>query len=441
MLAALTIRTYRHLFAAQVLSLIGTGLTTVALGLLAYDLAGANAGMVLGTALALKMVAYVAVAPVAAALAANLPRRGFLVSLDIARAGMVLFLPFVTEIWQIYLLVFAFQVGSAAFTPSFQATIPEVVTDDAQYAQALTLSRLAGDLEALVSPLLAGLLLTVISFHWLFIGTALGFLASAGLILSVVLPLTRAAAGGARFAQRVTRGLWIYLATPRLRGLLALHFAAAAAGAMVYVNTVIHVRDRLAGSDADVAVYLAVFGAGSITAALTLPRLLAAAGPRAVMLAGAGLLVAVLALAGFGFGYGAGLVLWAAIGAGSALIETPAGLLLRRSSHPEDGPALFAADFALSHGCWLITYPAAGWLGLRFGLDSAFLVLALSALASVALALRLWPRHDPDAIAHVHDHPAGTHAAGAPEVPLHHSHAFVIDDQHPVWPDPTRSGH
>ncbi len=61
MLAVLRHRTYRHLFAAQVLSLVGTGLTTMALGLLAYDLAGANAGAVLGTALAIKMIAYVGV--------------------------------------------------------------------------------------------------------------------------------------------------------------------------------------------------------------------------------------------------------------------------------------------------------------------------------------------------------------------------------------------
>lgn len=32
-------RDYRHLFSAQVIALFGTGLTTVALGLLAYDLA------------------------------------------------------------------------------------------------------------------------------------------------------------------------------------------------------------------------------------------------------------------------------------------------------------------------------------------------------------------------------------------------------------------
>lgn len=62
-------RSYRHLFGAQVIALIGTGLATVALGLLAFDLAGADAGKVLGTALAIKILAYVGVAPVAAAFA------------------------------------------------------------------------------------------------------------------------------------------------------------------------------------------------------------------------------------------------------------------------------------------------------------------------------------------------------------------------------------
>lgn len=37
-------RDYRYLFAAQVVSLFGTGLTTIALGLLAYQFAGADAG-------------------------------------------------------------------------------------------------------------------------------------------------------------------------------------------------------------------------------------------------------------------------------------------------------------------------------------------------------------------------------------------------------------
>lgn len=87
MLDILGHRTYRQLFAAQVIALLGTGLATVALGLLAFDLAGDDAGVVLGTALAIKMAAYVGVAPVAAAFVNSFPRRAVLVSLDLVRAA------------------------------------------------------------------------------------------------------------------------------------------------------------------------------------------------------------------------------------------------------------------------------------------------------------------------------------------------------------------
>ena len=104
MLSVLSNRTYRHLFAAQVIALIGTGLLTVALGLLAFRIAGDRAGTVLGTALAIKMVAYVLVAPVAQAFTSRLPRRAFLVATDVIRAAIALTLPFVDQTWQIYVL-------------------------------------------------------------------------------------------------------------------------------------------------------------------------------------------------------------------------------------------------------------------------------------------------------------------------------------------------
>jgi MFS family permease len=140
MLNILSNRTYRHLFMAQVIALIGTGLATVALGLLAYDLAGDRAGAVLGTALAIKMSAYILVAPVAAAFADKFPRRTMLVTLDLVRA-LVAIAPFVTQIWEIYILIFVLQSASAAFTPTFQATIPDILPDEREYTRALSLSR------------------------------------------------------------------------------------------------------------------------------------------------------------------------------------------------------------------------------------------------------------------------------------------------------------
>ena len=54
---------FGRLYAAQIVALLGTGLLTVGLGLLAFDLAGDQAGAVLGLAYAIKMVAYVGLSP------------------------------------------------------------------------------------------------------------------------------------------------------------------------------------------------------------------------------------------------------------------------------------------------------------------------------------------------------------------------------------------
>lgn len=440
MLNVLRNRTYRHLFLAQVIALLGTGMATVALGLLAFDLAGANAGAVLGTALAIKMVAYICVAPVASAFAQRLPRRTLLVGLDVVRALVALSLPFVNQIWQIFVLIFILQSASAAFTPMFQATIPDVLPDEDDYTRALSLSRLAYDMESLASPALAALLLTVVSYHALFAGTVAGFLVSAALVVSVVLPIAKLPPARGIY-DRTTRGMRIYLATPRLQGLLALNLAIAAGSAMVIVNTVVLVQSSFGLTQTATAMALALFGAGSMIVALLLPKLLERLPERRVMLSGAAVIAAGL-LSGFVAArrYEWLLPLWFVLGLGYSLAQTPSGRLLRRSAGEEDRPALFAAQFALSHACWLITYPLAGWLGAKAGLTASFVALGLLACVSVAVAARLWSGHDAAELMHDHstlpaDHP---HLAGSRsttnERSVRHSHRFVIDDDHPSWP-------
>jgi MFS family permease len=440
MLLVLSNRTYRHLFLAQVIALLGTGLLTVALGLLAFKLAGDKAGTVLGTALAIKMIAYVTVAPVVGAFSAQLPRRAFLVAMDLARAGIALFLPFVSEIWQIYVLIFLLQSASAAFTPTFQATIPDVLIDERDYTKGLSLSRLAYDLESLVSPMLAAALLTLISFHWLFSGTVIGFLVSSALVLSVTLPVSPAVARTGGIYDKTTHGMRIYLATPRLRGLLALNLAAATGGAMVIVNTVVIVKGRLGLGDGNVALVLAVFGAGSMVTALLLPRLLDKIPDRPVMLTASGIVALILAALGAAVAFVPAmtwaivLVGWLLLGLAYSAILTPSGRLLRRSAHAQDRPAIFAAQFALSHACWLITYPLAGWLGAALSLPATFGIFAGLTLFAVALAASVWPAGDAETLAHSHDDLAADHPHLADGNGKDHVHTFVIDDLHRQWP-------
>ena len=131
------------------------------------------------------------------------------------------------------------------------------------------------------------------------------------------------------------------------------------------------------------------------------------------------------------------LVIWFSMGLCYSAVMTPTGRLLRRSAQAADRPAVFAAQFALSHGAWLITYPIAGWFGSLFGMPATALVLAAVTLLGAWSAARLWPASDPDVLAHAHPELPERHPHFASTAGGRHVHAFVIDDLHRRWPNDT----
>ncbi|MEH3130915.1 MAG: MFS transporter [Mycolicibacterium neoaurum] len=386
---------FARLFTAQVIALTGTGLLTVALGLLAYDLAGGAAGAVLGTVLAIKMVAYVVVAPVMSTLTGRLHPRTVLVGADAVRAAIAVSLPLVGHTWQVYLLVFVLQAASATFTPAFQAVIPAVLVDERDYTRGLSLSRLAYDLEAMLSPLLAAALLTVLDYSGLFVATAAGFLMSGLLVGYAAVPAGARRAKPAPLRDRVLSGTRIMFARSELRALLAMNLAVAAATALVLVNTVVYVRGLQGGDDADVAVTLAAYGAGSMAVALCTPWLLTVIADRTLMAIGAvgaaaGLAVTAAVLSVTTPGPSVLMALWAALGAATAMVTTPAGRLLARTG--PDRTAVFTAQFSLSHAGFLLTYPIAGWVGAGVDHGLAATILAILATGAAAAAVRIMVR-------------------------------------------------
>lgn len=396
MIAVLRNPTYAKLFSAQIIALLGTGLLTIALGLLAFEIAGGDAGIVMGVAMTIKMVAYVAVSPIMTALVSRLPRKSVLIGADLIRAGVAVSLPFVTEAWQIYILIFLLQSASATFTPTFQAVIPSVLPDERDYTRALSLSRVAYDLESLVSPMLAVALLTVISFHNLFVGTVIGFLASAALVIASRFPHIKAPPP-APFFDRLTRGVRAFWASPELRGLMGLNLVVATSTAMVVVNTVVLVQGDLERPQPDVALLLGAYGAGSMLVALGMPKLLDTLPDLLVMRTG-GVALPILLLSATGIiawmegasQWIALLVVWALLGVATSTILTPSARLLRRNSTEQNRPAVFAAQFSLSHACFLVTYPLAGVLGAAVGLPAVALVLVALGVIGVLFAFLAW---------------------------------------------------
>jgi MFS family permease len=429
---------FRTLFAGQVCSLLAIGLMTVGLSLAAYRIGGAAAaGQILGFLLAVKMIAYVGVAPLAEALCADRPRKRVMIGLDLARVALLLPMAFATQVWQVAALAFVFFAVSAAFTPLFQSVVPDMLDDEATYARALVWSRLAYTMEAVLSPVIAGLALQLVAPPYLFWVAALAFGGSlAALGLTRFPPDPRSRRTG-HFLARARRGLSICRRTPRLRGLFVLNLALALSMAWVLVNSVVVASARLGDAERFLPLLMAFYGLGAALGALAVPRLLARATERHVMIAGA--LAHVVAglcilLPGEPMGY---LALWVAFGLAASLVLTPGGLMIARSARAADRPALFAAQFSLSHAGWLLAYPLAGALAPRVGLETALVVLSGLTLGLIALAARIWPSADPTCRAHDHpDLPRGhPHLLGIPAAgPRNrHAHPFHIDDLHPDW--------
>jgi MFS family permease len=452
---------YRKLFAAQFIALTGTGLSTIALALLAYSLAGEDSGLILGAALAVKMVAYIVISPIVGGVAHRLPRKSLLIVMDLIRALLLALLPWVEDIWQIYLIIFIISSCSATFKPVYQAIIPEILPDQKEYTKALSLFRIAYDMENLLSPALAALLLMVASFKGLFILNAIAFLISALLVMITTLPKGKSLDSEGSIRQEISFGLKAYLKTPRLQGLLALYVGVAAASSMVIVNTAVYVQGVLQKEEINTAWAMLALGAGSILSAFFVPRLLEVREEKQVMLAGGALLALSMGLGVLAPDYGSLLFIWSLLGIGLALAQTPTGRLIVASCQPADRTALFAAHFSLSHGCWFIGYLLAGFLSSQFGIPQTFLLLTLLILVSLLVAYTVWSRqeghselehdhcslehshiHDHDDPHHQHSHP--THENSQPHSHLHHhpkirhSHPFVIDRHHISWPKPSQ---
>lgn len=448
---ALRNTSFRFLFAAQIMSLLGTGILTVALALLSYEMGGAQrAGMLLGLIFTLKMVAYVGFAPLANTFAERLPPKPVLIGLDFARVALTLAMPFADGLWQIYGLVLLFFLCAAAFTPTFQSVIPQLLPDKAAFTSGLALSRSAYTLESMLSPLAAGLLLSFIEPRFLFFATVVSFVASALLILLAPLKGLQRSGQVQSFVRRLTKGFDIFLRTPRLRGLMAVNLALSLSMSWVLVNSVGYAGQAFDGNERVFTWLMTAFGVGSIASALSVPWVLERVSERRLMLSGTmalGILPLCILLP---MGLTGALFLWAGLGAASSLVLIPGGLLIVRSAAEPDRPALFAAQFSLSHAAWLIAYPLAGYLGLFLPIETVFLVLAAGTLVMTGFANLMWPRNDEEVRQHIHtgmasNHPHAVSITGSQVVDsregqgIQHAHRFQIDDFHRNWSGPASS--
>jgi NRE family putative nickel resistance protein-like MFS transporter len=401
-------RDFGLLFGAQCISLLGSGVTTVGLALFAYQLTGGvSATAVIGNALTLRILAFLLFSQPAGVIADRVSKKRILIAADVVRFALLALFPFITSVWQIYALIFAINAVTAFFTPTYESSIPEIVAGE-QYVKALSLSRVATDVEAVAAPALAGLLVALLGLRWVFWFDAFTYLVSASLVAVTVMPYVKRKLPKISlrsFLTELTTGTRILLREPSLRQALTLSIAEATAGAAAIVATVSYVRDVLGYGETAFAFVMAGVGFGSSLTALALGRATGRyekdARDRSVLhgrrhkwtsraLLGGGLVLGLVLLPDilkpplliFSF-------LWILNGAGQALIAIPSSTLLAEHTIEGERGRAYAAHFALTHLFWLVSYPAIGHASAKWGSPFTFSGAGMICLLVTVIAMLL----------------------------------------------------
>lgn len=406
---------FARLYAAQTVNLVGDALTWLGLALLAFELANANAGLILSGALTLRVAAYVVLSPLAGSIADRFDRKRIMVITHLARMVIVCLLPFVTQIWQIYAIVLALNIFSAFFTPTYTATIPLVVAQ-AEYPQAIALSSATYQLLGVLGPGLAGSVAAFVGTRQVFFLDGVTFLVAALLVLTLpgqlmVTQRQQEARTVRRTLQDIRLGTTCLMSDPLIRYALAMQLVAAIAGAAILVNTVGYVQGNLQLGKLEYGWVMAAFGMGATLASIGLGTV--NLGQKQTVLTGLGAALITLALLPASWlSLGGLLLLWTVAGVGQTLVNVPTQTLIADRVDLDIQGRVYGAHFAWSHLWWVFSYPTAGWMASHLPssifLGSSLIGAVIWVIANLAFhpgqqsdwKSGLWHDHN-----HTHDRP------------------------------------
>jgi DHA3 family tetracycline resistance protein-like MFS transporter len=379
LLAPLRHRDFRLLWAGMTVSLVGDGIFLIAMAWQAYELWNAPAALsLLGIGMTIPTIAFLLPAGV---LSDRLDRRSLMLCADAGRALViaalaVLSLTGLLTFWQLLVIVALYGVGTAFFTPAFEAVVPDIVPA-ADLPAANSLDQFVRPIALrLAGPALGGGLVAGLGTGGAFAVDAASFVASTVAIFFMRPPAHPRSDHVESSVRAVKEGLQFVRARVWLWGTLlsaAVAYLAFMGPAEVLLPYV--VKNELHASAADLGLVFAAGGIGAIGAALFMgqrghPR-------RDVTYMYATWTLATLAVAGYGLATAswqlmvacllfnaletAGTIVWATI----KQRHVPASMLGRVSS----------LDWLISIGLlplsFALTAPIAGLVGVRATLIGA----------------------------------------------------------------------
>jgi len=176
-------RDFLIVWAAQFVSRFGDSLANMGfVFLILYRLHGS--ALAVGQMMLAASIPSLLLGPVAGVFVDRWPRRLVMIISDLLRGGLFLVAPFLTALWQIYLLVFVSTVISRFFAPARQALIPDIVHRD-ELLPANAFSETTYQFLGALAPAAGAALVATIGYKMAFVGDAVSFFISAAAILFV----------------------------------------------------------------------------------------------------------------------------------------------------------------------------------------------------------------------------------------------------------------
>ncbi|HCJ10074.1 MAG TPA: hypothetical protein DHW14_02765 [Clostridiales bacterium] len=343
-LVVLSVRPYRFLWSAQVVSQLGDACAGVALIYLVSRLSGDP--LTIGLVVFCMLLPAALVGPFAGVLADRFPPRHLMVAADLYRVVVVAtMIPAARaeSIPALLALVFLAGVGSAFFSPARAALVPRLVGRD-KVPAAVGLSQATAATVTVLGPGLGGLLLMWMSVEAVLALDAATFLVSALLLLGArVAEPERVAASPAKapYLAALGEGFKVLVRHPALLAVLGVLGIFSMMCGILNASQAAVLLQEFGLSATQYGSAQAAQGLGSIGGALLAPALIATVGAAGALFAGAGLMGAAMAavslVAGWlAVGVGAPVYAWAALlGVAVSLVTVTAQTLFMTLAPPQ----------------------------------------------------------------------------------------------------------
>ena len=368
---------FAKLYLAQTISLLGDAFTWIGIALLAYEFGGNDSAKILATALTLRVTAFIIFGSYAGVLADRFNRKNILIITNLARMIIVFSLVFVSNVWQLYGLIFLLNVFNAFFTPAYKACIPQLITQKENYGNAITLSNGTWQLLGMLGPGLAGAFAVFFGSRQIFLFDACSFIVSSILVFMIPIKFLKSEVEESQTSFKsvwndMIKGTKLLFNNSPIRFALLIELVAAIAGAQILVNTVGYVKGHLLLTDKEYGWAMTAFGIGATIAAFTANSIDKSKNKSTLLIVGALMLAGAVSL-GNVVPFTVLLVLWAIAGLGQSFTEMPSQILIAENIPLDQQGKVYGSHFAWSHLWWAIGYPIAGFTGTYFKNNEFFI--------------------------------------------------------------------